>query len=46
MQENVYGQLIAPFSTLDFWLILLGASVAALVFDFAFEGYTSVFTLL
>lgn len=42
-KENVYGQLIAPFSTLDFWLILLGASVAALVFDFAFEGFRRIF---
>lgn len=38
-KENIYGQLIVPVSTLDFWLTLLFASVAALAVDFAFEGF-------
>ena len=39
MQDNIYGQLIVPVSTLDFWLILLLAPVVALAVDLAFEGF-------
>lgn len=38
-EDNIYGQLIVPVSTLDFWLILLLAPVAALAVDLAFEGF-------
>lgn len=38
-EDNIYGQLIVPVSTLDFWLILLLAPVVALAVDLAFEGF-------
>ncbi|XP_057819664.1 phospholipid-transporting ATPase 3 isoform X2 [Cryptomeria japonica] len=42
-EENVYGQLLVPISTLDFWFILCLSPVAVLAADLAFEGFQRIF---
>ncbi|KAH9288212.1 hypothetical protein KI387_032329, partial [Taxus chinensis] len=38
-EENVYGQLLVPVSTLDFWFMIFLSSVAVLSVDLAIEGF-------